>query len=411
MPELLAQAEIDDATDAARRERFPVGASIVFEDLEQAGREPVLDRLRQAEPVSWVPALGGWLVTGHGPGRELLGPRTGLTVEARENLVRASLGHMMLTSDGDDHTRQRTPFERHFRMREVGGLFGAAIAAELDELMAAMLPAGACELGSALAEPFAVRMTGRVLGLSLGDSARIGEFYTAFAEGMVYDGNPERQHRADAAREQLNQVLRSEFARCRGDADASITSQVVNDDGVTLADDEIASQLRVIMFGGIETIQSGIMNTVLLLLRAPRSLEAVRADPSLLDAAIEESLRLIPPVSFIERWTPHPVVLDGVEIGTGEFIGVSVLAANRDPAVFERPLDYDIGRENARRHLSFSFGEHFCLGAHLARIELRAALERVLALPGLRLVSADEPAGFAFRRPATLGLAWDVEGA
>ena len=137
-----------------------------------------------------MPALGGWLVTGHAPGRELLGPRTGLTVEARENLVRASLGHMMLTSDGDDHTRQRGPFERHFRMREVGGLFGEAIAAELDELMAAMRPAGECELGAALAEPFAVRMTGRVLGLSLGDAGRIGEFYTAFAEGMVYDGNP-----------------------------------------------------------------------------------------------------------------------------------------------------------------------------------------------------------------------------
>jgi cytochrome P450 len=405
--QLLQQVEIDEAVDAARRERFPAGASIAFEDLEQGGREAALDRLRDAEPVSWVPALGGWLVTGHAPGRELLGPRTGLTVEARENLVRASLGHMMLTSDGDDHTRQRGPFERHFRMREVGGLFGQAIAAELDELMAAMAPAGDCELGAALAEPFAVRMTGRVLGLSLGDTGRIGEFYTAFAEGMVYDGNPERQQRADAARDQLNGVLRTEFARCRHDADASITSQVVNDAGITLADDEIASQLRVIMFGGIETIQSGIMNTVLLLLRTPAALDAVRADPSLLDGAIEESLRLIPPVSFIERWTPRVVVLGGVEIGAGEFIGVSVLATNRDPGVFERPLDYDISRENARRHLSFSFGEHFCLGAHLARIELRAALERVLALPGLRLVSTDEPAGFAFRRPASLRIAWD----
>ena len=99
-------------------------------------------------------------------------------------------------------------------------------------------------------------------------------------------------------------------------------------------------------------------------------------------------------------------MLAGVEIDAGEFIGVSVLAANRDPDMFEHPLDYDITRENARRHLSFSFGEHFCLGAHLARIELRSALERVLALPGLRLVAADEPAGFAFRRPAALRLAW-----
>src|SRR5262249_27500891 len=135
---------------------------------------------------------------------------------------------------------------------------------------------------------------------------------------------------------------------------------------------------------------------------------AVHADEDLLDNAIEESLRLIPPVSFIERWTPRETEIGGVAIGTGEFIGVSVLGANRDPEVFPDPLRYDIRREHARRHLSFSFGEHFCLGAHLARIEIRAALERLIALPGLSLAATEEPAGFAFRRPPTLHLAWEA---
>jgi hypothetical protein len=81
---------IDEAVDAARREQFPAGAAIEFADLEEAGREHALDRLRATEPVSWVPALGGWLVTGYASGREVLGPKTGLTVEAHENLVRAS---------------------------------------------------------------------------------------------------------------------------------------------------------------------------------------------------------------------------------------------------------------------------------------------------------------------------------
>ena len=87
---------------------------------------------------------------------------------------------------------------------------------------------------------------------------------------------------------------------------------------------------------------------------------------------------------------------------------MSVLSANRDPAVFDQPLHFDIRRQNARRHLSFSFGEHFCLGAHLARLELRAALERLIDLPDLRLVSVEEPAGFAFRRPPVLHLAWQT---
>jgi cytochrome P450 len=406
MAELLHQAEVGVAADAERRLRFPAGAAIEFADLEEAGREDVLDRLREAEPVSWVPALGGWLVTGYAAARDVLGPRAGLTVEAHENLVRASLGHMMLTSDGDEHTRQRTPFERPFRMREVDGLFAGAIAAELDALVGAVAAAGECELGEAIAAPFAVRMTGRALGLALDDVARIDGFYDAFAEGMVYDGDPERQRRADAARDDLNAILRAEFARCRSRPDASITAHVVTAADAALTDDEIAAQLRVVMFGGIETIRSGIMNTVLLMLRDGAQLAAVRAEPELLENAIEESLRLIPPVAFIERWTPAAVTIGQVEIGAGEFVGVSVLAANRDPATFEDPLRYDIGRGNARRHLSFSFGEHFCLGAHLARIELRAAVGRVIGLPGLRIVDAGEPSGFAFRRPALMRIAW-----
>jgi len=403
---LLQQAVVDEAQDAARRERFPVGASLEFADLEEAGREDALDRLRAAEPVSWVPAMGGWLVTGHAEAREMLGPRTGLTVEAQENLVRASLGVMMLTTDAAEHTRLHAPFERPFRMREVGALFGDAIVREADDLIEAIAPLGRCELGEAFAAPFAVRMTGRVLGLSLDDVARIDGFYSAFAGAMVYDGNPEPQRLADAAREELNAIIHAEFARCRSRPDASVTSEMANDREVGLRDEEVAAQLRVIMFGGIETIQSAIMNTILLLLRNPAQLAAVRAEPGLLANAIEESLRLIPPVAFIERWTPRPVEIGGVAIGSGEFLGTSVLAANRDPAVFDDPLQYDVCRANARHHLSFSFGEHHCLGTHLTRIEVSAALERILDLPGLRLVACEEPAGFAFRRSATLELAW-----
>jgi len=403
---LPRQVVVDELEDAMRRERFPVGASLEFADLEDAGREVALDRLREAEPVSWVPALGGWLVTGYREARELLGPRAGLTVEVEENLVRASLGRMMLTTDAAEHTRLRAPFERPFRMREARELFGDAIEAELDALMGTFSVAARCELGAAFAAPFAVRMTGRALGLPLDDIARIDGFYSAFAGAMGYDGKPEPQRLADAARAELNELLHAELGHCRNTPDASITSAVVGDRASDLSDDELAAQLRVIMFGGIETIQSGVMNTILLLLRNPEQHDAVRAAPEVLAAAVDESLRLIPPVAFIERWTQRETTIGAVELGPWEFVGASALAANRDPAVFPDPLRYDVRRDNARRHLSFSFGEHFCLGAHLARIEIVAALRRLLALPGLRLVSCDEPAGFAFRRPATLELAW-----
>jgi cytochrome P450 len=404
---LLPQVEVDAAVADARARRFPAGAQMGFGDLEDAGGEAALDTLRDAEPVSWLPALGGWLVTGHAAAREALSPRTATTVEAEPNLVRASLGRMMLTADAAEHTRMRAPFEPPFRMRESTAAFGAAIGETADALVEAIAAAGECELGAAFAAPFAIRMAGRILGLSLGDAARIDGLYTAFAGAMTYDGDPEPQRRADAARDELDAILQAEIARSRERADTSVTSQVANAPAAALTDSEIAAQLRVIMFGAIETIQGAVMNTMLLLLRNPGELARVRSsDPGLLGAAVDEALRLIPPVAFIERWTRAPVRIGAVDLGPGEFVGVSVIAANRDPAVFPDPARFDVGRPNARHALSFSFGEHHCLGAHLARIETTTAVSRLLALPQLRLVTAVEPAGFAFRRPKSLQLAW-----
>jgi hypothetical protein len=149
------------------------------------------------------------------------------------------------------------------------------------------------------------------------------------------------------------------------------------------------------------------MNTLLLLLRHPEALAAVRADPALLGPAAEEARRLIPPVTFVERWTRETTTVAGVEIPPGEFIGVSVLGTNRDPATFTRPLEYDLHRPNTSRALTFSFGPHACLGLHLARLQTTIALRRLLdRLPGLSLGELEEPAGFAFRRPATMQVTW-----
>jgi cytochrome P450 len=163
----------------------------------------------------------------------------------------------------------------------------------------------------------------------------------------------------------------------------------------------------VILFGAIETVESMVVNAVLLLLGHPDELAALRSDPGLVPNAVEEAMRLIPPVAFIERWTVAPTRLGEVELGRGEFVGISTLAANRDPEVFEDPLRFDVRRENARHHLAFSFGVHHCLGFNMARLQGPIAVQGVLdRLPGLQLAGAPEPRGFAFRRPAELRLRW-----
>jgi cytochrome P450 len=165
----------------------------------------------------------------------------------------------------------------------------------------------------------------------------------------------------------------------------------------------------VILFGAIETVESMVVNAVLLLLEHPAELNVVLAEPSLVPNAVEEGMRLVPPVAFIERWTATATALGDVELGRGEFVGVSTLAANRDPEVFEHPLRFDVRRENARHHLAFSFGVHHCLGFNMARLQGPIAVKAILdSLPGLELVETPEPRGFAFRRPAELRLRWQT---
>jgi len=406
--DLVPQVELTPAEHEARTARFPVGAVVAFEDLVEHARIGALDRLRAAEPVSWVPALGGWLVTSWELARSVLGRRDDFSVWAEPNLVRASLGVMMLTSQGEAHARQRAPFDAPFRMRAVRERFEAPIAGRVDGLLDALAPAGGCELAHDFAGPFAVGVAGDVLGLGLDDVGLLMGFYDAFAGAMVYDGDPEPQRRADAARAELDAILHSELARVRAAPDGSVTSAVANDPG-DLTDDEIVAQLRVVLFGAIETIESLVLNTAWMLLEHPDQLALVRADPALVANAGEEAMRLVTPVAFMERWTTaDDTALGDVVLGRGEFVGVSALAASRDPAVFEDPGRFDVRRENARRHLSFSYGEHHCLGFHLARLQGAVAITALLdRLPGLRIVAAAEPEGFAFRKVPRLELAWD----
>ena len=393
MASVLEQAVVSESEDARRREAFPAGAAVTLEDLEQAGREHVLDDLREREPVTWLPVLGGWLITAREPARQILLPKSGATVEAEQNMVRASLGRMMLTVDGEEHERYRRPFEVPFRAREAERLFAESIRAYARELIRgidrAALSTSGVELTEAFAAPFAVGIAAQVIGLPLDDVRKIDGFYTAFAAAMEYTGDPEPLERAEAARAELTALLLEGQSRVVEVSD--------------LTPDEVAAQLRVVMFGAIETIQASVLTTLMLLLQHPDSMAQVQADRSLLPGAVDEAIRWMPPVAFTERWTLQAVTLAGVAIGAREFVGVSVIAANRDPSVFEDPLRFDIHRANARHGLSFSSGEHHCLGVHLARMQTVIALEEMLdAWPSIELVSVTQPSGFAFRRPADM---------
>lgn len=402
--DLLPLPSLDAAEAAERARRFRVGATVTLEAMAAPDAEVAFDALRAQEPVTWLPAMGGWLVTSHELARALLLPREDVTVQSEQNMVRASLGRMMLTVDREDHRRQRAPFDAVFRPRDVARRFAASLEALANELVDEFVAAGRADLATAFAQPYSVRMAGQLVGLDLGDVGRIDAFYSAFAGAMVYDGDPEPLRRAEDARRQLDELLLAGLGRS---LEGSLSHAVRTSRENEMGDEELAGELRVIMFGAIETIQASVTNTIALLLRDGGSLARVLAEPGLVASAVNESLRLIPPVAFVERWARRPLELGGVAVGEREFIGVSILAANHDPAVFDDPHAFDLERANAHRALSFSFGEHHCLGYHLARLQTEVAVRVVLSrLEGLTLVASAAPEGFAFRKTPRLDVAW-----
>jgi cytochrome P450 len=319
---------------------------------------------------------------------------------------------MMLAVDEPDHSRQRTPFAEPFKLSEVRARFGELVAGRAQELVGRFDGDGACELGAAFANPFAVTVASDILGLGLERVQEVHEIYGAFAAGMVGYRDAEVVGRAQAASRQLHDFLAPAIERLRTNDDGSMLSAVLHARGASFRDDEeLYANMRVILFGAIETVESMILNTAWALCHHPDQLRRLEADPGLWPAAVQEGLRWVPPVGYADRWAAQDTEVGGVAIARDDYLVPVIASANRDPAAFADPDRFDIGRGERRQNLSFGRGIHMCLGVNLARLQGTVALRTLFArLRGLRLDEEDlvEPVGFNFRRPPRLRVRWDA---
>ncbi|MGW6789402.1 cytochrome P450 [Streptomyces chartreusis] len=383
---------------------FPLGAATTLDELT---RDPHarLAQLRAHEPVSWLPELDGWLVTRRDLAMNVMRDAASFTVDDPRFSTAQVVGPSMLSLDGDRHARHREPFAAPFRPRAVHDGFASFIEREVDRRITALEPAGVADLRRAFAGPLAVAVVTEALGLVGTTAETVLSWYDAIVRS-VSDITAGRAAGADgdAAYAQLRAAVESTIAS-RG------TSSLLGSAAGRLTEPEVASNAAVLMFGGIETVEAMITNALLHLLRDPVQLALVRADADLLDGAIEESLRLEPGAAVVDRYATRDTELGSATIRQGELVTVSLAGANRDPAVFPDPDRFDIRRENARLQLAFAQGPHYCIAAHLARLETRIALQHLLErLPALRL-DPDRPTapyGLVFRKPPALHVLWDV---
>jgi cytochrome P450 len=370
---------------------------------------PVLRRLRAAEPVSWLPALGGWLVTSAALADNVLRSPRAFTVDDPRFTTAQVVGPSMLSLDGTEHSRHRDPFAKAMRAPDTRARLTDAAADHAARLVAALPPtSGRAELRRGLAGQLAVAVMADLLRLDVAPARLLG-WYDAIVAGV--------SALADAARppDQTMQTAAAAFADLDAHVRDGLTTgnepSLVTAAASSLRPAEIVSNYAVMLFGGIETTEGLISNTIWYLLGDEAATAEVAADRALLDGAVEEALRLEPAAAVVDRYATDDVMLGGVAIQRGDLVTVSLAGANRDPAVFADPDRFDIQRQNARQHLAFAVGPHFCVGAQLARQEAAAAAGALLdRLPGLRLDRArpSAPQGLVFRKPPSLHVRWDT---
>ncbi len=440
-----SSAAADSSTADNRDVQFPLGAAATIPDLD-GDPHLLLRRLREREPVSWLPALGGWLVTRRDLALRVLSDSETFTVDDPRFSTARVVGPSMLSLDGPEHGRHRDPFAQAFRVTAVRSRLEAFVEAAAVRLVTDLRPAGSAELRRSLAGPLAVAVVAEVLGLDDTEPAVVLSWYDAIVAAVsALAADPGRPAVADGGSQAVAggaafSLLRASLEAAIGrPGSSSLLAAAAADGGLTTS--EVVSNAAVMMFGGIETTEGMIANAILHLLSHPDQLRLVLADDALIPNAIEESLRLEPAAAVVDRYCTAGVRIGDADIRQGDLVTVSLTGANRDPAFFDDPDRFDVRRDNARLGLAFARGPHFCPGAQLARLEAQAAIRALLTrLPGLRLdpprddpprddpprayVRRDDPArpgaprpgsspaasarGLVFRKPPALHVRWDT---
>ncbi|XMN05565.1 cytochrome P450 family protein [Streptomyces griseobrunneus] len=391
-------------------------------DLAALGEEftrdpyPVYAALRARGPVHRVRIPEGthaWLVVGYEAGRTLLADQRLSKQWAKASpalgVTKVSAGTSMLSSDTPDHTRLRKLVAREFTPRRMEQLT-PRVQEMTDELLDRMLaaPDRRADLVESLSYPLPMNVICELLGVPFLDRTAFREWSNQ-AVSSVDASKRDSSTRAMAA--YLTGLLQDKRAR-PGEDLMSALIHTADEDGDRLSADELMGMAWLLLVAGHETTVNLITNGVHNLLTHPDQLAALRADFGLMGNAVEEILRFEGPVETpTYRFTTEPVDIGGTVIpGGGELVLVAMSDANRDPARYPDASRFDITRD-ARGHIAFGHGIHYCLGAPLARIEARVAIRSLLErCPELRLTAdpatLDWRTGILMRGPLSLPVGW-----
>ncbi|MFD5420947.1 cytochrome P450 [Streptomyces sp. NPDC127069] len=397
-----------------------------FSEAHRANPHAFFERARDEAPVFYSPVLDAWVVTRHQEAVQVLRDHDRFSVgiyharsshhtpETRAILGTSPItGHPLVMMDPPELTLQRKILSRTFSAQRVTALESRVRRLSM-RLIDDLQPLGEVDFMARFANPFPILVIGSLLGVPEADFPQLAVWSNHRTALMYGEVPPEEQPAMARSSVALEHYILDLAERRRQELGDDLASDLIraSEDEAPMTAMEVAATLRVLLTGGFETTVKLLGNTMLRLLSEWRLWEEVVAHPDRIDDVVEEELRLDGPAMSTMRRAKRPTEVAGMKIPEGGLVQVVLASANRDKAICPNGETYDHTRKPAGPHLSFGFGAHFCIGAPLALLEMRIALEQLAErLPSLRLTPAQTvPYGrsLLLRGPARLLVEWDA---
>ncbi len=387
---LVMHGVIRAAASVAARRGDPQ-ARMAFDPSVRTDPVSFFDEMRPQGPM--IPTRLGYLTLDHAVSHELLRsddfrviilggnlpkPLQWVERRTRDDLLHPLRPPSLLAVEPPEHTRYRKTVSSVFTSRAV-----AALRDRVEETAADLLDGLSdgpriVDIVERYCSQLPVAIIGDILGVPDADRPRILEFGELAAPSLDVGLTWSQYQRVQKGLAGFNRWLSTHLRDLREHPGDDLMSQLIaaSEDGRQLDETELQGVAGLVLAAGFETTVNLLGNGIRLLLNSPDQLTRLRDDPSLWPNAVEEILRLESPVQLSARIALRDTEVAGATVRAGEMVAIYLAAANRDPAVFDDPHRFDVGRPNAGKHLAFSGGRHFCLGAALARAEGEVGLRR-----------------------------------
>jgi cytochrome P450 len=342
--------------------------------------------------------FGFWMVGTHEHVTTVLRDPGRFSSEAMGNIGRvgeAFAKESMAAADPPEHHRLRNVVQRAFTPKAVNNLH-AYTETLSKELLADIEPGKPFDLLSTMADTLPLRVISRMMGVAGADEDAFRHSANALVVGNGILASPEQAEAAVDASKSLRKYFSELIPERRADPGDDLISGLIRaNENDTLADNELLATCIFFLFAGMETTTNLITNAALALTEFPEQQAGLMAEPSLMPSAIEELLRYCSPPQAVLRTATEDVEIAGRKISKSDNVIVLIGCADRDDGVFPRADQLILDRD-PNPHVAFSFGPHYCLGASLARLEVRIALAHLLErAPGFRRANPAEQ--FAYR--------------